>query len=364
MRALFLTVGRQWSGSARVFAAAARGLAARGHQVTFVCAPDSPIEQRLDYGAYEVLPIDLRGPVAVAAARMRRVLTMRFVEICFVHTEREQLIVATASRLAERAAVIRRIAAGDEARLGRGGKLARRLAATGCIVTLDEDVASPAARGTIFEPVVVPPGVRAADYEGLRPAPRSVVGLRSLDRIIACAYDPTSRVRAAVVLRTLALLAPLHQDLGVAFVGPGSDDEDLRMHAAALGLTSRVAFLGERADYLGVMRAADLGWVVARGDDAIFAYLDLLSLARPVLAARDAMAQRYVAGNIAGLLLEPDDPHGTAAAVARLLAGDEAREAMGQAGKARVAREFDEAAMVGGFEEAARRAGDRALWVR
>lgn len=364
MRILFLHTARTWTGSARALAAAARGLAARGHQVTFVCAPDSPVEQHLEYDRYEVLPVELGMPWSVAAARLRGVLTMRFVEVCIVHTEREQLMASAAARLAARAAVVRRVTAGELGSVGRPGRWARRLAATGCIVTLDEDVGCGAAQGTKFDPVVVSPGVRPEQYEGVRPAPRSVIGIRNIDRIIACAYDATSRVRAAVVLRTLALLAPLHPDLGVAFVGPGSDNEDLRMHAAALGLTSRVSFLGERDDYLSVMRAAELGWVVARGDDAIFGYLDLLSLARPVLAARDVLSQRYVADNIAGLLLDPDDPHGTAAAVARLLARDEEREAMGQAGRARVAREFREEPMIDGFEEAARRACDRELWVR
>ncbi|MDQ3697223.1 MAG: glycosyltransferase family 4 protein [Gemmatimonadota bacterium] len=364
MRVLFLHSGRAWSGSARVFASASRGLAARGHQVTFVCSPDSPVEQRLDYAAYEVLPIDLGVPWGIAAWHLRQVLTMRFVEVCFVHTEREQLIVSAGSRMAERAAIVRRIAPGSPAAVGREGRLASRLALTGWMVELDEEVDAVPTRGARIETVVVSPGVSVAAYDGIRPALRAAVGIRRAERLIACSYDPTSRIRAAVVLRTLAMLAPLHPELGVAFVGSGSDNEDLRMHAAALGITSRVSFLGERDDYLSVFRAADIGWVVSRGDDAVYGYLDLLALQVPVLAQRDVIAQRYVADGIAGLLLDPEDAHGTAAAVARLLAHDDQREAMGAAGRVRVAREFGEEAMVDGFERAARNASDRTLWVR
>jgi glycosyltransferase involved in cell wall biosynthesis len=364
VRVLFFQADPHWTGSTRVFAEAARGLAARGHQVTFVCAPDSAVEQRLDYGAYEVLPLDLADPLPVTALRMRRVLDLRFVEVSFVHAEREALVLAAASRLAGRAAVVRRLPAGEPATLGRASRAAARLAATGWIVSLDEDVAGVAPARPVFEPMVVAPGVAVAAYDAVRPAPRAAIGVRGADRLIACLYDPTSRVRAAVVLRTLAMLAPLHPELGVAFVGPGSDDEDLRTHAAALGVTSRVSFLGERDDYLSVLRAADLGWVVAGGDDAVYGYLDLLALQRPVLAARDVIAQRYVADGIGGLLLEPDDSHGTAAAVARLLALDDERDAMGQAGRGRVQREFSDEAMVAGFERAAEAAGDRTRWVR
>ncbi|CAA9338604.1 MAG: hypothetical protein AVDCRST_MAG40-2288, partial [uncultured Gemmatimonadaceae bacterium] len=37
MRALFYHNSAEWTGSARIFAAAARTLAARGHQVTYAC---------------------------------------------------------------------------------------------------------------------------------------------------------------------------------------------------------------------------------------------------------------------------------------------------------------------------------------
>ena len=196
----------------------------------------------------------------------------------------------------------------------------------------------------------------------MREAARSALGPGGAERVIICLYDATSRIRAAVVLRTVALLAPLHHDLGLVFVGPGCDDEDLRMHAAALGITKRVSFLGERDDYLSLVRAADLGWVVTRGDNAAYGCLDLLALRVPVLAERTTIAQTYVADGITGLLLNANDPPGTAAAVARLLGHEEERAAMGNAGRVRVAREFTEDAMVSAFESVAHAAADRSLW--
>ena len=61
MRVLFYHGSRAWSGSARAFATAARGLSERGHTVTFLCEPDSLVEERLDFGAYEVLPMSTNG---------------------------------------------------------------------------------------------------------------------------------------------------------------------------------------------------------------------------------------------------------------------------------------------------------------
>ena len=134
------------------------------------------------------------------------------------------------------------------------------------------------------------------------------------------------------------------------------------MHAAALGLTRTVTYLGERDDHLGVLRSADLGWVVASGDDAAFAMLDFMALRVPVIAERGAQAQRYLSDGIAGILLPPGDIPANAATLAAFLAHDDQRVAMGNAGRIRVARDFPASAMIDGYEQAATIARERSTW--
>ena len=112
MRALFVVSDASWSGSARIFVAAARGLAARGYQVTAVCQPETAVEQRLASSGVETIPVELDGTWRGAARRLRRVLEDRFVEVVFVHGERDALIAAAATRMADRGAVVRRIRVG------------------------------------------------------------------------------------------------------------------------------------------------------------------------------------------------------------------------------------------------------------
>ena len=160
----------------------------------------------------------------------------------------------------------------------------------------------------------------------------------------------------------MSLLAPRHPELRLAVVGVGSDAEDLRMHAASLGIGGCVSFLGDRDDQLAILRAADIGWVVADYDDASYAYLDLMALRIPVLADRTALAQHYVADGITGQLLPSGDAPATASALATLLGHEERRLAMGNAGRVRVAREFSVLAMVAAFESAITAARDRSRW--
>ena len=166
----------------------------------------------------------------------------------------------------------------------------------------------------------------------------------------------------ATVFRTLALLAPRHNNLHAVVIGPGSAEDDVRMHASALGVSPAVSFLGEIDEPIRAFRAADAGWVVSNGDVAAFAALDFMALRVPVIAERSPLTQHYVADGINGLLLAPGDASFTASEVAEFLTTTDKRIAMGNAGRTRVQRDFSLGAMIDGFEKAVNAAGDRTRW--
>src|SRR6185503_13571449 len=178
-------------------------------------------------------------------------------------------------------------------------------------------------------------------------------------KFIVCIYDPTSRGRAATAIRTISMLAPRHPNLRLIIVGQGSDDEDLRMQAAALRVLHLVSFLGERDDVISLMQDAALGWVVADADTGAYGVLDLMAVGIPTVSSEGGVAQRYIANGISGALYPPDDSASTAATVAGMLLSDETREAMGKAARTRVAREFPETEMIEGFDRAANSARTR-----
>jgi glycosyltransferase involved in cell wall biosynthesis len=174
--------------------------------------------------------------------------------------------------------------------------------------------------------------------------------------------DKHAGARITTALRTLALLAERHPELRLVVVGRDADPDDTRMHAAALGVTSLVRFLGDRDDMPAILAAADVGWVAAEGDDGAFGCLDFMAARVPVIAERSVLLASYVPDGIAGVLLPPADPSDTASAVARFLADADTRTAMGNAGFTRAKRDFGEKAMIDGFIAAAAAAGDRSLW--
>ncbi|HEY2379470.1 MAG TPA: glycosyltransferase family 4 protein [Gemmatimonadaceae bacterium] len=366
MRLLFYVGDKGWSGCARAFVAAARGLGARGHQVTLVCPGGSPTARRAEALGVDTVPADPEATAAGDVWNLRRILQERFVEVAFVHSDREQLVVSSAMRLAARGAIIRRVPAFLTPALMRSGRLALRIASAGLIFTTEAELAqaqaSPALSAMPLPPIVAPLGVDVASYESVRPLARASIGVPAQGVLIVCSYEPSARFRLATAMRTLGLLLPRHPGAHLVVLGPGSQDDDLRMHAAALGVSNYVTFLGHRPDDLAILRSADAGWVVAGADDGAFAFLDLMAMRIPVLAERGTLPEHFVADGITGLLLSPSAPSHTASTVAPFFAHQELRTAMGNAARTRVQRDFDETDMIDGFERAASAGADRRRW--
>jgi len=362
MRALFYSGDNRWTGSARAFLAASRGLLARGHQVTVACCGGSRLERRAHDADVETVLINAPESATGSAWDLRRVLKERFVEVVFVNSERDQLIVSSAMRLAERGGVIRRVPAFDPLDVQRSGRIALRIASAGLLVASERELHETNGAGWKIPPAVAPLGVDTAAYDVVRPVAPNELGVRSNALILACIYDPSGRHRIATLFRTLALLAPRHKAIHALVIGPGSADAELKLHAAALGVNPVITFLGQRDDELSVLRAASVGWVVAAGDSGAYGCLDAMALRIPVIAERSRLTEHYVANGISGLLLTPGEASHTASVVAAFLGHADARVAMGNAARARAQRDFSETAMVDGFERAALNAADRTTW--
>ena len=364
MRVLFYFGEKEWSGCARAALVAARGLAARGHHVSIACCADSSLDVRAKAAGIDTVAINATAWAASGSLDLRRVLKERFIEVAVVTRERDQLIVASAMRAAGRGGVLRRLPSFEPLDLQRSGRLALKMAASGVLVSAPSELAALDSQGWAIPAAVAPLGVDVPAHDVVDALDRSAMHAPDHGLLIACSYDPSGRYRMGTVFRTLALLAARHANMHVAVFGPGSVDDDLRMHAAALGVGPVMSFLGDREDELRIMRAADAGWIVSGGDGAAFAALDFMALRVPVIADRTPLFQHYVADGISGMLLSGGDAAHTASGVAAFLTGTDKRRAMGNAGRTRVLRDFSEAAMIDGFERAVNAAGDRTTWTK
>lgn len=353
MRALFLISDNEWSGRARAFVLAARGLAAHGHDVLLACDDECPVQVRLAQAQLPVVTMRANASAAGDAVLLRGAFMEREVDVVFVHSDAEHLAASSALRFGRRAGtVIRRIPPFTVARHGRGARFATRMASSGLLFSTAADRAAADATGYRVPAAVAPVGIDPAEHDAVKPIARAEIGVSPNARLIVCVHDGVDKHQVLTAMRTLSLLGSRHPELHLVILGAVRQDE-LRMHAAALDITARVTFLGARDDELSVLRAADVGWIAADADAAVFGALDFMAFRVPVIAGRNPLTEHYIADGIAGVLLPSAEPPKTAAAVAAFLAKDEQRAAMGNAGRARQQREFSLEPMIKGFEEAA-----------
>jgi glycosyltransferase involved in cell wall biosynthesis len=238
------------------------------------------------------------------------------------------------------------------------------MAVSGLVFSTEREAEALKSVGWTIPPSVAPLGVDTSRYDEIEPAPRGDIASPAEGLLIACSYDASGRNRISTVFRTIAHLGPRRRHMHVVVFGPDSLDEELRMHASALGVGSFVSFLGDSDDNRGIMRAAHAGWVVSSSDSGAYACLDFMAVQTPVIAERSPLTQHYVADGITGRLLPTADASYTASTVSAFLSDEDKLAAMGNAAWLRVQREFSESAMIDGYERAVNSAGDRTQWAK
>lgn len=360
MRALFLISDETWNASARAFVLAARGLAAKGHEVALACESDCAVQVHAQSADVPVVSLRAGASAASDVWQLRRTIRERPVDAVFVHRESEQLVASSAIRFGRGAAgVIRRVPPFAIASGTRRATIAARMAPAGLLFSTEADRDAAAAGQHLRIPSAVAPlAVDLKTHEGVRAAQRAAFGAPPNARVIVCINDGVHPERVLAAIRTVSLLGTRHPELHLVVVGSGELD-GLRMQGAALGVNPMISYLGVRDDELSIIRAADVGWIAADGDAAAFAALDCMAFGIPIIAQRAPLTEHYVADGIAGVLLASSDATVTAASVAAFLAKREQSAQMGQAGRTRLIREFSFDAMIAGYEQAITAAATR-----
>lgn len=366
MRALFVSTATAWEGGARVFATVARALAERGHDTWFAAPAGCEAATQAVARGTQVIALPARRSARGDAKRMRDQLPRDFVDVVFVHDDREQLAATFAIRGAKRGGVVRRMAAGGALELTWRGRRAERLLPARHLYTSETPPTGHAAPSGTLTPmraelgVDVETGARADDgRQRFENGHVAVAHATEPPIVLALVATRASLRRATNVVRAAALLAQRHTSLRLRVIGSVAADEELKLLAAALGIARRVEWVGHPPDMTAALRDVAAGWVVADGDDAALGALDLMARGVAVLAERTSVAARYVNHGIQGTLMATLDPPLMAAETAVLLSDKLRRAAMGAAGRARVEREFPFRDMLAAFEHAARSTRER-----
>ena len=150
----------------------------------------------------------------------------------------------------------------------------------------------------------------------------------------------------------------LPENWGVVFIGDASGyGEELRHHAAALGLEGRCRFLGVRRDAVELMAGADLFVLASHQEGFSNALVEAMGLGLPIVATAVGGNCDAVRDGQSGLLVPVADAAALGEAI-RLLATDDQRAlAFGAAARERAGSLFSEDEMMARYMNLYRRHG-------
>jgi glycosyltransferase involved in cell wall biosynthesis len=134
-------------------------------------------------------------------------------------------------------------------------------------------------------------------------------------------------------------------------VGGGRLEEELRDHAAALGITGAVRFAGFRRDVLCFYEAFDLLVSSSLREGTPMVLLEAMAGAKPVVATRVGGVPELVRHDETGLLVPPRDVRSLARAILDLLKDQARRERLAWAGRRLVWEEFSAERMAQAYQK-------------
>jgi len=196
--------------------------------------------------------------------------------------------------------------------------------------------------------VVVPLGVDAARFTPL-PHP-AVQGTPALPTLLF-----VGRLRYYKGLHTLLHALTQLADARLTVVGEGPMRRVWQDLAVRLGLSQRVAFLGDVPDdrLVDIYRQADLFVLPATARAEAFGtvLLEAMASGLPCVTTEVGTGTSWVVQDgVTGRVVPPEDPLALAEAIGSLLADAQRREAMGRAGRARVEAHFTLERMIRGVQ--------------
>lgn len=148
----------------------------------------------------------------------------------------------------------------------------------------------------------------------------------------------------ATLLRAFAHVREEHPGARLAILGWGPLEDETRALAASLGLAEAVTIPG-RVEPRAWLERADVFAHTPRWEGFGIVLLEAMLAGLPIVATNVSAIPEVVADGETGALVPAGDVDGAAAAISRLLADEDTRRALGEAGRQRAREHFSVARM-------------------
>lgn len=146
-----------------------------------------------------------------------------------------------------------------------------------------------------------------------------------------------------VLLESLVSLRSQFPQLRLTVVGDGEDRAELEALTQKLGLAEMVNYVGyqSQAEVRDVMQQTDVFVLPSFAEGVPVSLMEAMAAQVPVVTTRIAGISELVEDGVSGYLVPPGNQTALREAIANLVTQPERRNSFGQAGRAKVEREFD-----------------------
>ncbi|HEY1207438.1 MAG: glycosyltransferase family 4 protein [Bryobacteraceae bacterium] len=214
--------------------------------------------------------------------------------------------------------------------------------------TFDEvATASPVVAGTLKRwgvgATLVENGVDVERFRGAEPSLRQELGHGS-GRVVGFVGRMVPAKGGAVLLEAAESVLAVFPDTTFVLAGEGPARSEWEALAARLGIAGNVVFAGVRRDMPGVYASFDVLALPSYEENMPMCLLEAMAAGTPAIATRVGAVPKLILPDETGVLIEPGDAPGLAAAILRLLRDPGEARRLGANGQAHAERGFSAAA--------------------
>ena len=169
---------------------------------------------------------------------------------------------------------------------------------------------------------------------------RSSLGIAADEFLVGTAGSLVKRKRTHLIIDALALLKKDGERPRCLIIGDGPEMARLKEKAKRLGCGEMAVFAGFSNDALSLINCLDLFVLPSEREGLPRVILEAMLMAKPVVAFDLSGVREVVVNGVTGLLLKDEAGQAIATTVKELMPDRARRKAMGEAGRARVIKEF------------------------
>ena len=345
-RRLKVTIGitsRSWGGNEKWASEAARGLAARGHDVTVFWSYE-PVFRELARRGIASRRVRLWGDLnPVGFASLVRLLREIRPDVLVLTKQREYWMGGLAARFSGRPLVVLRLGLSrplrdDFKRRSAFGRRADLVVVNSNDVRetvtrsewLDADKVRVLLNGVETSPPDAEAGGRALEELGV---PEGAPLLVSVGRL-------TRQKGFDILIDAFALVVEEEPGARLVILGEGGLRAALERAARESGVDGAVVFAGHRHDVRDIVAAADVYVLSSRNEGMANTLLEAMSVGAPIVATDVSGTTEAVRDGVDALVVPPGDPGALAEAALNLLRDRELAARLGSSAAARARQRF------------------------